>query len=211
MHRAVPREGKPEGRVPTRPFYPAARTSGPLGSGKARTSVSGSQLGTDAFFTLTTAEKGSALCCSFSAACVACERQESDKKAAVVVGTAKLCLPVVVLDGVPSPAGELRVGVPDAGARGAVDPAAQGHPGPLLRLPPGHPGTSLGAARGPGGECLPPPPPPPPLQPECPQDARSLMLLLHVLVTFTSTSSWNLLRGKDSRACEYYGGRGSPA
>lgn len=39
------------------------------------------------------------------------------------------------------------------------------------------------------------------MRPECPQDARSLMLLLHVLVTFTSTSSWNLLRGTD-RACE---------
>lgn len=37
------------------------------------------------------------------------------------------------------------------------------------------------------------------IRPECPQDARALMLHLHVLVTFTSTSSWSVLRDK---SCE---------
>ncbi|XP_070389729.1 ubiquitin-protein ligase E3B [Dermacentor albipictus] len=34
------------------------------------------------------------------------------------------------------------------------------------------------------------------VRPECPQDAKSLMLHLHVLVTFTSTSSWKVLKDK---------------
>ncbi|XP_077511129.1 ubiquitin-protein ligase E3B [Amblyomma americanum] len=34
------------------------------------------------------------------------------------------------------------------------------------------------------------------IRPECPQDAKSLMLHLHVLVTFTSTSSWKVLKDK---------------
>lgn len=37
-------------------------------------------------------------------------------------------------------------------------------------------------------------------QPESPQDAKPLMLHLHVLVTFTSTSSWRVLKDK---SCEW--------
>lgn len=37
-------------------------------------------------------------------------------------------------------------------------------------------------------------------QPESPQDAKPLMLHLHVLVTFTSTSSWRVLKDKSCEA-----------